>query len=88
MRSGSSSRASVGNAFRFKDLSVNVLFDASIGNDVYNGTKAALSFFGRAGYQDWWNTISADQANTLVDWTGQTVAHAIRQYREDRDVPK
>ena len=67
-------RASIGNTLRFKDLSLNVLFDASIGGDVYNGTQAALSFFGRAGYQDWWTNVSAAEATSLVDWTGQTVA--------------
>ena len=67
-------RASIGNTLRYKDLSLNVLFDASIGGDVYNGTRAALSFFGRAGYQDWWTTISAQEATTLVDYQGQTIA--------------
>lgn len=67
-------RASIGNTLRFKDLSLNVLFDASVGGDVYNGTRAALSFFGRAGFQDWWNTVSAAEATTLVDYQGRTVA--------------
>ena len=67
-------RASIGNTLRFKDLSLNALVDFSIGGDVWNGTKGALSFFGRAGYQDWWTTISADEANSLTDWFGTTVA--------------
>ena len=67
-------RASIGNALRFQNFSVNTLFDFSIGGDVWNGTKGALSFFGRAGYQDWWTTISEDEANTLTDWIGNTVA--------------
>ena len=69
-------RASIGNTLQFKDLSLNVLFDASIGGQVYNGTRAALSFFGRAGYQDWYSTISAAEATSLVDYRGCTVADA------------
>lgn len=67
-------RASIGNTLRFKDLSLNALVDFSIGGDVWNGTQGALSYFGRAGYQDWWTTISADEANSLTDWFGTTVA--------------
>jgi TonB-linked SusC/RagA family outer membrane protein len=67
-------RASIGNTLRFKDLSLNALFDFSIGGDVWNGTQGALSFFGRAGYQDWWTTISAEEAENLTDWFGLTVA--------------
>ena len=67
-------RASIGNTLRYGDLSLNALVDFSIGGDVWNGTQGALSFFGRAGYQDWWTTISAEEANNLTDWFGTTVA--------------
>jgi hypothetical protein len=56
------------------DFSANVLFDFSQGGDVWNGTKGALYFFGAHGDQDWWTTISADEANTLRNYFGDTVA--------------
>lgn len=67
-------RASIGNTLRYKDLSLNALFDFSIGGDVWNGTKGALTYFGRAGEQDWWTTVSAEEATSLTDWFGFTVA--------------
>ena len=67
-------QASIGNTLRFRDLSLNALFDFSIGGQVWNGTRGALYFFGRHGDQDWYNTISADQANSLTDWLGCTIA--------------
>ena len=66
-------QASIGNTLRFRDLSLNALFDFSIGGQVWNGTKGALYFFGRHGDQDWYNTVSADQAATLSDYQGCTL---------------
>ena len=66
-------QASIGNTLRFRDLSLNALFDFSIGGQVWNGTRGALYFFGRHQDQDWYNTVSADQANSLVDFRGCTL---------------
>ena len=66
-------QAAIGNTFRYNDLSLNVLFDFSIGGDVWNGTRGALYFFGRHADQDWYNTISAQEAATLTDWLGCTI---------------
>ena len=35
------------NTFRYKNLSVSFLFDIKEGGDIWNGTKGALTFFGR-----------------------------------------
>jgi TonB-linked SusC/RagA family outer membrane protein len=54
------------NSFNIYGFQLMLAFDAQIGMDMWNGTKGALSFFGRAGYQDWETTLSADQANNLL----------------------
>ena len=66
-------RASIGNTLRYKGASVNVLFDFKAGGDVWNGTKGALFFFGRSGDQDWFTTVSADEAATLTNYFGCTL---------------
>ena len=66
-------QASIGNTLRFRDLSLNALFDFSIGGQVWNGTRGALYFFGRHADQDWYNTVSAEQANALTDYAGCTL---------------
>ena len=67
-------RAGIINTFRFERLTLNVLLDIKQGGQVWNGTKGALSYFGKAGYQNWWTTISAQQATTLKNYDGYTVA--------------
>jgi TonB-linked SusC/RagA family outer membrane protein len=64
-------RASIGNNFKFKNLSLNVLVDIKHGGDVWNGTKGALSYFGKFGSQDWWTTLEGDQLN-LTNYLGAT----------------
>jgi len=58
-------RAGIGSGLRFGPLNVNILFDASIGGEMWNGTKGALAFFGTAEYTGVETTLSADQANSL-----------------------
>jgi len=36
------------NSFRYKDLSLSFLFDIREGGDIWNGTKGAITFFGRS----------------------------------------
>ncbi len=67
-------RAGITNTFRFKRFSLSVQIDIKQGGQVWNGTRGALSFFGKAGYQNWWTTISAKQATTLKNYDGYTVA--------------
>ncbi|MCL4510317.1 MAG: SusC/RagA family TonB-linked outer membrane protein [Bacteroidetes bacterium] len=67
-------RAGIINTFRFQRFTLNVQFDIKQGGQVWNGTKGALSYFGKAGYQNWWTTISATQATTLKNFDGFTVA--------------
>jgi TonB-linked SusC/RagA family outer membrane protein len=72
-------RAGIGNTLRYKDLSLNVLFDFKAGGDVWNGTKGALSFFGRAGNQNWRTTVSAEEATNpeIVNAIGLTLQGMI-----------
>lgn len=67
-------RASVINTFRYQRFTFSFAFDWKIGGDVWNGTKGAISYFGKAGYQTWWTTISASDATTLKNYYGFTVA--------------
>ena len=67
-------RMGIINTFRFQRFSLSVLVDIKQGGDVWNGTKGALSYFGTAGFQNWWSTISATDASTLKNYAGQTVA--------------
>jgi len=67
-------RAGITNTFRYKNLSVSAQLDIKQGFQVWNGTKGALSFFGRAANQNWWSTISASKAQNLKNYLGYTVA--------------
>jgi TonB-linked SusC/RagA family outer membrane protein len=66
-------RMGIINTFRFERFTLSVLVDIKQGGDVWNGTKGALSYFGTAGYQNWWTTISATDAANLLNYNGQTV---------------
>jgi hypothetical protein len=65
-------RAGIINTLRYQRLTLNVMFDIKKGGKVWNGTKGALFYFGTHGDQNWWTTISAAQASTLKNWSGQT----------------
>jgi TonB-linked SusC/RagA family outer membrane protein len=68
-------RFSVGSGMTiYKQFNVNLLFDAAVGGKMWNGTKGALAFFGKAGYTTEETTLSDAQANSLVTYYGQTVA--------------
>ncbi len=66
-------RMGIINTLRYGKLALNVLIDVKAGGDVWNGTKGALYFFGTAGDQNWWTTVSASQAATLKNYSGQTL---------------
>ncbi len=67
-------RMGITNTFRYQRFTLSVLVDIKQGGQVWNGTKGALTYFGKAGNQTWWSTISAAQATTLKNWWGLTVA--------------
>ena len=77
--------ASIINSFRWQRFTLNFAFDFKVGGKVWNGTKGALSFFGTAGDQNWWSTISAQQATTLKNFDGYTVAQMAQG--EDWGIP-
>ena len=66
-------RMGIINTLRYGRLALNVLVDVKAGGDVWNGTKGALYFFGTAGDQNWWTTVSGSQAATLKNYGGLTL---------------
>ncbi|GAB3223441.1 SusC/RagA family TonB-linked outer membrane protein [Spirosoma arcticum] len=68
-------RGGLGNQFTFfKNLSVYVLIDHVHTFDIWNGTRGALYSYGThrdVGYE---TIVPADQATTIRNWNGQTVA--------------
>ncbi len=72
--------AGISNTIQWKGLKVSALLDIKQGGDVWNGTRGALSYFGRHGSQDWWTTISAQKAQSLLNFEGRTVAKMNQYY--------
>lgn len=71
-------RASVGNTFRFKNLSLYVLFEGSAGGKMWNGTQGALYNFGTNSGSAGLTTLSATDAAAIRTYDGLTVATAGR----------
>jgi TonB-linked SusC/RagA family outer membrane protein len=89
-------KAAAGTQVSFKGFSLNVLFEHSQGGDVWNGTKGALAYFGKAGYTDHTVTLTADQATSMLNYFGETAeawygpdfqnsdgSYTVRGYVED-----
>lgn len=57
--------AGIGNRFRYKNLSLDILWDFRMGGDVWNGTRGALYFFGTHGDQDWTTTLPRKRPQLL-----------------------
>ena len=69
-------RAGLNNTFEYKGLSLNVLFDASIGGDLWDGTNGALNVFGKSIETANILNLTAAEATAL---TGSNGATAISQ---------
>ena len=69
------------NTFSFKKFRLNVLLESVQGVDIWNGTKGALTYFGRSALTGVTTTLTADQANNLVNYFGLTVAQAYPGYQ-------
>jgi outer membrane receptor protein involved in Fe transport len=67
-------RFGIGNTFKYDNWELYVLFDAAVGMDMWNGTKGALAYFGRADITDVTTTVSASDATTLKNYSESTVA--------------
>lgn len=78
-------RMGLGSTFSYKNLSLNLLFDFSIGGDMWNGTRGALAVMGTAGYTTKTTTLTAAQADQLKIIGGQTVAEAYDQIGRNDD---
>jgi TonB-linked SusC/RagA family outer membrane protein len=70
-------RAGIINTLRYERLTLNVVVDISHGGQTWNGTKGALYSFGVDKDNDMWTTISAAQAATLKNWSGNTPSQVI-----------
>ena len=66
--------ASITNTFQFHRFTLSFTFDWRVGGQIWNGTQGVLSYFGKAANQTWWTTITAQQATTLKNYDGFTVA--------------
>ncbi len=69
-------KVSLGNTFSYKNLSLYVLFDASVGGVMWNGTQGAMYNFGTNKGSATTTTVSAADAATLKTYDGATVATA------------
>jgi len=69
--------AGIGNRFRYKNLSLDILWDFRMGGDVWNGTKGALYYFGTHGDQDWTTTLTPEQASTIRNYLGLTAEEMV-----------
>ncbi len=67
-------RAGLGTQFTYKGAFINFLFDFSRGMDMWNGTKGALTFFGRSEITNQEVTLTSEQATTLLNYVGATAA--------------
>jgi len=74
-------RMGIGTTLNYKRWTLNVLFDMAQGMDMWNGTKGALAFFGRAAVTGTTTTLTADQAASLVNYNGNTVADQWGAYK-------
>ena len=78
-------RMGLGSTLSWKNLSLNFLFDFSIGGEMWNGTKGALSVMGTAAFTTETTTLTADQANNLRVHGGETVAATYGQVGQNGD---
>jgi TonB-linked SusC/RagA family outer membrane protein len=65
-------RAGLSNSFSYKGLSLNVLFDASVGGDLWDGTNGALNVFGKTLESANILNLSAAEAAALTGSNGAT----------------
>jgi TonB-linked SusC/RagA family outer membrane protein len=66
-------RGGLGSRFSWKGLSLNVLFEHSHGGVIWGGTRGALFAFGTHKDTDKMVTLSAAEAATLLNYSGNTV---------------
>jgi TonB-linked SusC/RagA family outer membrane protein len=67
-------RMGIGSDFSYKKWTLGILFDMSIGGDMWNGTKGALTYFGRTAETAVETILTPDQASSLKVYDGSTVA--------------
>lgn len=67
-------RGGLGSTLSYKGVFLNAWVETSQGGDIWNGTRGALSFFGKAEATARTTTLTADQANTVLDYGGRTAA--------------
>ena len=58
----------------YQNWNVNFVFDAAVGGQMWNGTKGALAFFGRAGYTAEETTMSKTKAENTLTYFGDKLS--------------
>ncbi len=71
-------RVSMGNTISYKGLNLYVLFDASVGGQMWNGTQGALFNFGTTKYSASTTTVSGADAANIKTYDGATIATSSR----------
>ncbi len=66
-------RGGINTIFNWKNFNLSATFETSQGNDVWNGTKGVLKFFGREQSTAGEVTVSAADAATIVDFNGAPI---------------
>jgi TonB-linked SusC/RagA family outer membrane protein len=66
--------AGIGNTFRYKNASLNVLFDIRQGGDVWNGTRGVLYSYGTHEDVGVETFVPADQADGILNYDGDPVS--------------
>ena len=69
----------ISNTFGWKGLSLSFLFDIREGGDIWNGTKGALSFFGRTELTENRGTISVFEGVNASDGGANSIAVELDQ---------
>jgi TonB-linked SusC/RagA family outer membrane protein len=67
-------RGGLGTTLSYKGFSLNAWLESSQGGDVWNGTRGALAFFGKAAMTARTTTLTTDEANTVLNYAGLTAA--------------
>ena len=67
-------RGGLGSNLSWKGVSLSFLFESFQGAEYWNGTRGVLNYFGRSAGTDVETTVSASEAATIVNYSGNDLA--------------
>ncbi len=76
-------RMGIGSQLSYKAWSLNFLFDISHGITMWNGTRGALTFFGRSATTGVETVLTPEQANSLKLYNGKTVSEVYARHLKE-----